>query len=435
METRIIIILFIIAIIAHVGASVSSEEAIAIMSIRNNYLLAGETASIAKEMLTYKGEQYLIVAAKSNESIKCYIPIKNSTGEIATGDIEIRDLIKTAIVYTKMTNLSASKTPSSLPFNYYTKNYYYDLSNDFITLKNSLLTVRSELNKIDSTQTKTLVSKTKDLIDLSEEIAQKSFSLTEKLEQYRLFEIEFLNNPDTNKTSTYEKNYADYFLEISDMKELFTKLNNGIIELSQGIGALESIELGVDQKRSLINLLQIPMSARKLSVVFSENEQLRTEIETIFNESKNIENYATTLINRKKRNEAWKIIYGPNNELTKLNPTFDTLQKATTTILAEENVNAWKNQEAVEALKTNWAGAISRYNNVEYDKAKEYALKAERNVKNIIQDGFVQNQNDNNNIIITAITILIALIIIIFILQNFVLKKKKTEENNEQNYD
>ncbi len=434
MQIRTIVSLLLIAIIAQVSFGISSEEAIAIVSVRNNYLLTGEIASAAKEMISYKGDSYVIIAAKSNENINCYIPIKNSTGEIASSDLEIRDLIKAAIVYTKMTSLSASKTSSSWPFTHYTKNYYYDLSNDFGSLKNSLLTVRTELNKINSTQAESLVASAGDLIDLSDELAQRSVSLTKNLEQYRLFELEFFNSPDTNEITKYENTYTTYFLEISDMKDLFTELNKEISELSQGIGSLESGELGVDQKRSLINLLQIPINARKLPTIFSENEQLRTEVETIFNESKNSENYATTLINRKKRNEAWKIMYGQNSEMIKVDPSFDTLQKAATSILAEENIEAWKNQEAVAALKTNWDGAVSRYNNVEYDKAKEYALKAERNVKDIMGEGFIQNQINDNSLITMAIIGLVALIIIIFVLQNFVLKKKKKEEDNEQNY-
>jgi hypothetical protein len=82
--------------------ALSADEAIAIVSVQNNYLLTGEKATAAKNTVTYKGTEYIIVAAKKGETVACYIPVNTKTSQVASMDIEVRDLVKTTIVYTKI---------------------------------------------------------------------------------------------------------------------------------------------------------------------------------------------------------------------------------------------------------------------------------------------------------------------------------------------
>jgi hypothetical protein len=88
--------------------ALSSDEAIALVSVTNNYLMSGETPNVVKQSLNYQKEAYTIVVLMKGTSATCYIPIKNSSSTVASLDLEIRELIKTTIVLTNMTDVKNS---------------------------------------------------------------------------------------------------------------------------------------------------------------------------------------------------------------------------------------------------------------------------------------------------------------------------------------
>jgi len=126
-------------------------------------------------------------------------------------------------------------------------------------------------------------------------------------------------------------------------------------------------------------------------------------------------------------------MYGQNAALQKLDPSFTTLEAAASAILSEENLSKWNDQDAVDALKTSWNGATSRFNTAEYEKAKDYATKATQFVKTIMQKGAVTTTQDNTqDIVIKVVVGLIIVIIVVFVFDKFLRKKKpKEEEYNE----
>jgi len=415
--------------------AISADQAVAIVTTQNNYLLPNETASVSKGMITYKGEDYIVVAAQSDSKVNAYIPLKNSTGEVASQDLEIRELIKTAIVYTQMSQLSQNVATADWPFSYSTKSYFYDLSTDFGSLMNSIITVQTELGKINDPSAKQLATSANALQVMAYDLSQESTKTANQVETARVFEQNFFNNPDTNEVSKYEDYYNAYFDEISSIKDKFNSLDAKLTELSQGIGALETTQITIDQKRSFQALLVLPTNARRLPNLFSSTDQLRTSIEGVFNDATNSEGYATALASRKVRNDAWLAMYGNNDELLKLDKSFTTLDSAATAVLSTDNVSLWTNQDAVSALKSNWSGAQSRFNNAEYVKAKAFAVSAQTNIKQIIAGGVTQPVDNSSDLLTKALIGLVVAIVIIFVLEKFVLnKKKKPEEYNEPNY-
>ena len=135
------------------------------------------------------------------------------------------------------------------------------------------------------------------------------------------------------------------------------------------------------------------------------------------------------------RNDAWKTLYGADNEITSLNPNFNSVAEAAEAILAEENVDYWKNQDSVSALQINWGQAKTKYNNAIYEKAVSFGKDAKKNVKNILKDG-VADQEDNSGEIITQIMIVLAVILVaVFILEKFVLNKRKEKMDYEEEND
>lgn len=432
------VLLLLLLLLSTTVSALSPDEAIAIVSVKNNYLMSGETTSVIKEMISYQGKAYVVVAAKKGDSITAYIPLKNSDGNIATLDLEIREIIRTAIIYTNITELKDSTTPANWPSSYSTKNFFYDLSNDFTSLMNDALSVQTLLGAIGTTESKALASKADDVQAKAEDLSKKSKELSTQIENSMKLESDFLNSPDTNEATKYETSYKNYFTEVSNYKKEFVELNTNLSNLNQEISTLDPTTLTSDQQKSyqlLLNKAPIALSKgtrpnpAKLDSFFSTNDQIRTLIEGVFTESKNSEAYATTLESRKVRNEAWKAMYGTNDTLIKINSSFETLEKAADAILSEENIDQWIDTESIDALQANWGAAKIRYANSEYSKAKEYATKAQNSVKIIINAGVKSTVNNSDqDLIIKIIVGLVIIVIAVFVFEKFVMKKKKKEE-------
>ena len=84
--------------------------------------------------------------------------------------------------------------------------------------------------------------------------------------------------------------------------------------------------------------------------------------------------------------------------------------------------------------QANWSGAQSRYNNSEYSKAKDFAIQAQKNVKQVIDGGTtITVDNSGQDLLIKIVIGLIIIVIGIFVFENFIMKKKKKpeEEYNE----
>lgn len=436
MQNKIIYLtLLALILIASFGHAISADEAIILTTIQNNYILSGETASVAKELIQYKGTKYVVVAATKGNTVNCYIPINNSSGEIAKMDLEIREIIKTTIIYTKMNELNQSIAAANWPLSYSTKTTFNDLmkgTKGFTTIKNNLLIVKIELERINAnSQT---ITKANNLLLKIDEIINETNNLINEIEEGREYEELFLKTPDTNKITKYENYYNNYFELITNYKNSYNEFEAKLNELIQAIAISE--EITIENKRNLQANLSTPGSAGKLPNFFGTTDQLRTTIESVFNSSKNSENYATTLKSREVRNSAWKEMYARNETLIKVDKSFETLELAANAILSNENINQWSDEDAVDALTANWNSAKSRFNNAEYEKAKDYAIKAQKNVEQIITEGIKINEDKTNDYIMIIVGVLIVALIGLFAYENIYLKKKKKkqEDYNEPNY-
>jgi hypothetical protein len=433
-----VLLVLLVLLVSAPAFSISPDEAVAIVSVKNNYLMPNESTSVVSGMITYNGTKYIVVAATKSDSITAYIPLKNTDGNIASMDLEIREIIKTAIVYTKMSTLKSTTTPANWPFSYSTKNFFYDLGTDFTSLMNDALSIQTILNAIGTSEAKALATKADDVQAKAEALAKTSKELSTQVDTAMKYETDFLTNPDTNKANKYETYYKTYFTSLALYKQTFTQINQAITELNQEISTLDPSKLTAEQQNSyqlLLTKAPIALSKAsrpnpsKLDSFLGTTDQIRTLIEGVFNESKNSESFATTLASRKTRNEAWKMMYGTNDALLKINPSFETLEKAANAILSTDNIDSWADREAVDGLQANWSGAQSRYNNSEYEKAKNFATNAQKNVKQVIDGGTISTvDNSGQDLLIKIVIGLIIIVIGIFVFENFIMKKKKPEE-------
>jgi hypothetical protein len=440
MQKKLLPIIILLILGLNLVYSISPDEAISIVSVSNNYLMSGESTSVVKPLINYQGKDYRVVAAMKGGSVTAYIPLKNSDGNIASLDLETREIIKTAIIFTKMTELKNSTTPANWPFSYSIKNFFYDLSTDFTSLANDALSIQTVLNAIGTTDAKTLAGKAGLVQTKATLLSDQSKDLSNQIDAGMKFENSYLSGPDTNGSGKYETNYKNYFSAITKYKEDFTSLISEITMLNQSISTLNPSALNSEQQNSYqILITKAPLdpykasrsNPAKLDLFFSTTDQIRTLIEQVFADSKNTDSYFTTLQTRKVRNEAWKAMYGTNETLIKLNKSFVTLEKAADAILSEENISTWAARDSVDALQSNWSSAKTRYNNSEYEKAKNYAINAQKNVKQIIDAGQVTIvDNTTQDFVIKIIAGLVILVIGLFVFEKFFMKKKESEEDD-----
>jgi hypothetical protein len=128
----------------------------------------------------------------------------------------------------------------------------------------------------------------------------------------------------------------------------------------------------------------------------------------------------------------WKIMYGENSTLSKINSQVSSLNDAAKTILDEDNIDYWLDQESVKAFKTNWTNTQTKYNNGVYLSATQFAKSAEKNAETILQKGFITIENNSQQLLYGVIIGLIILIIAVFVLEKFVLNKEKKEIEYEE---
>ncbi len=433
MQNKVISLLFILLLSVTVF-SLSPDEAITFVSNTNNYLLDGESGAILapRVMITSSKEDYWIVAALKDDTPNVYIPVSNSSGSIADGELTIRNLIETEIVVTKITLLKNSSYGLSWPFSYTTRGTFDGLASDLKNMSPKVILVQTRMDEIgtsEATKLKNLADQTESLIS---SLALQSTKIAEETDKARLVEEKYLAAPDTNQTAKYKKSFDDYFSLIDNYKEDYTTIETNLNELKQGIAILQTDELTQTDKDGLINYLKLPTTTGKLPSFFSQTNQIKTAIDSVFSSSKNIEGLVLNLATRKVRNTTWQMIYGANSKITKANKSFYSLSEASEAIISSDNVDYWEDQESVEALKINWAQTKTRYNNQEYEKAQEFAKKAENYAIAVLEKGVkVTDDSAGQDLLIQVIGLLMGAVIILFIYEKFVVNRKK-EEGEEQ---
>jgi len=425
-----IAILFSLIMLLSLGAALSPQEATDFVSKTNNYLIEGEQAQILPSVtITYRGSDYWVVAAVSRNNPNAFIPINDKKETVATGDIEARKLIETAIVLRNI-NLLKGDLVLGWHLSISNKNFFFDLSTGFTEMISKAITVKTELGKLSSPEAQELESLADDIIEELNLLNGQSEQLANFIDQGMEFENNFLDDPDTNELADYEDMHLDIFDAISKYKESYNALNLRISNLKQGISALG--ELTLNDKSALNQTLNLPAQTQRLNSFFGEIDNINESVQGIFSQTSRVDTFVSTLDTRIVRNEAWQILFGVDDDILDADSRFDTLERAAQSILSEENVDLWVAQDDVEALRVNWTQATSRYNSSKYETAKNSGKDAKKNVLRILEEGIQETSTElPQEIIIQAIIILIVIGIGIFLFEKFVMKKKEEEYEEE----
>ena len=429
---KLIFILLLICVVCFVTA-LSQTDAANIVSKQNNYLLDSEQAVVYKPAvpINYQNNSYWVIAGMKDNTVTVYIPISNETGELADGAIEKRKLIETEIVLSKVYQLKNSVYGTSWPFSHSTKSAFYDYQRVFNNMVPTVINIRTELENL--TGATSLELKADNVQASFEDLANNAEAIGNLVEEARVFEEEYFNEPDTNQTSDYENYFEDYFDLISQYKIDYFATETAITELKAEIASFTGASS--EQKEFFFNSLKMPIETSGLKSFFEQTNQLKTFVEGVFNESDNIESYIGNLETRKSRNAAWGVIYGPNEKITKAGVEYNvtTLENASNLILSSDHISSWEDQEAVEALQTNWNQATVRYGKGDYDKSKNFAEKAEDSAKIILEGKYIIAENElPQDLIIQVVIVLIIILAIVFVYEKFIKKKTDGEEGYEK---
>jgi hypothetical protein len=431
--------LLVIFLMISFAFALSPEEAIVFVSNKNNYLLPGEDAGIQQPQVMIKnsGSNYWVVAVLKDNVVNLYVPINNELSEVETGDVSVRKLFETNIVITKITQLKSGGYGLSWPFSFTNRTIFTDFFTEFSNKSNSLIVVSTRMKEIATKDSLKLEALANDVKKGYEELSLLSKQIAEGVDGARIFEEEYLLDPDTNQTEDYKKYFEDYFSTMDLYREKYKSLELLINELDRGIAALPSTDLSLAEQQALRKNIKFPNTIGKLNGLFLDSDQLKTVIGTVFNYVPTIEGMVLNFRTRITRNNTWKTIYGPNQKINKVNSSFNSIYDSAEFILREDNVDKWIDQDAVEALKINWNQTKTRFANLDYIKALESANKSEKNILTIIDKGLTPPTDQSNDLLIQIITLLVIALIIIFAYENFYLKKKKSKEeglNEPENY-
>jgi hypothetical protein len=427
-----IVLLILILILATNASAFSPDEVISYISSSNNYLLTGEQAVILspQTMINYENNSYWVVAGESSGTINIYFPINDKEKKLADGAIKIRELIKTTIVLNRVYELKKNYSVGDWPFSRSNKTNFDTLATKLNDKIASYNIIQTGLENVVGTED--LVDSAKEIKSLFEELSKDSQNLSILIEDGINFEKNYFINPDTNQTNQYEQLFQDYFNDISTYKTNYDILKNKINLFRNEIGSFTG-NLEITQKQSYTTQANLPQETAILSSIFSIADETQTFVEEIFNQIKNIENLVLNLNTRNERNDVWLKIYGPDKDITKLNPNISSLSEASQTILDKTNIDLWKDQESVKALQTNFKQTETKYNNGIYTSASEFAKSAKKNVLAILKEGIAPVEDANlDSLLINIIIVLIVVIVGIFLFEKFYLNKKKNNEEIDE---
>ncbi len=424
---RQIFVFLLILVISTFSFSISPNEAVNIVSTTNNYLFDNENAVIISPQvqIKYSEKLYWVVAGAVNDSVGVYIPVSD-TGEVASGPIEVRELISTEIVVDKISNLRNSYPASDWPFSHPVKNRFFDIENSLRNLSPSISNVIVDLEKINGASS--LVTSAKKVKKEIDDLGLESIEIAQLIDDAILFERDYLSNPVTSDTKKYEDLFVAYFNKINSYKNNYNSLSAELDSLRQGIGSFQG-SMENSQKEFYLSVLRLPNQTTALNSFFTLNDTTKTLVEEIFISSKNIENFVLNLETRKNRNSAWLVLYGRDETISKLNGSFNNLNDAATAILLEENVNFWKNQDNISALKVNYRQAVENYNKGIYDKSVNFGNDAKKNVRAILTDGFNEVVDTSSDLVLQIIILLVIILVVVFLAEKFYFNKKKEKIN------
>ena len=415
----------------NIAIAMSPQEATNYVTSSHNFLVDGENAEILPAVpIQYKNVEYWVVAAASGTTVNAYIPINDDTGEVATGDIEVRRLIDAGIVLRK-TQQYKNQNSLGWHFSISNRNYFYDLSTAFSEMIPKVVSVKTELSK--SNDTKDLANLAEDIESEFEDMVNESQAAATIINESMDFETKMFSAPDTNQISDYENLNDDYFITITNYKTSYDALSLSLSALKQGIGISEAIIL--NNKNAMTQSLNMPTQTAKLSSFFNETDSANQTMQEIFSSTSRTDTYIATLNTRVLRNNAWQILYATNDEILNADARFKTLEEAAENILSEENYGIWIKQDEVEALRLNWTQAKSRYETAKYETAITSGKDAKKNVLAILNEGIgVESNQLPQELIINAIIILVVAAIGLFAYEKFLKKKKGEEQYDEPEY-
>ncbi len=408
--------------------AISAQEAVNFATKQNNLLYEGETPdNLQVVRITDSGKAYWVIMIPSGDRIKGFIPVLDSTNPaLPDSIIARRNLIKTAYFLWNYVNLKTDVAEQARLtrlnlwlFDAASVSDFLELSADFKNEKTDLTTVKSELKDCPELQ-----QDVDSLILRLDEMRAVADAISDSLLETTSFQARFESKPDTNSLEEFEE-MVDFDFDMVDELETILihdpeeKQLSYFEELDSLSQAIALTNLPLQTKQGLNSLTNVPNSFQKFNSKTNFWVGFKDKFNQIFiNALANVDNFIADLLTREKRNNAFQVMYGYDEEVL-LKTGQNTLNQLFELLLDNEYFFLWVNQTDLLNAKQDWEKAKSFYNSGEFQQAEQYAAKAKKPALSAYEAGLKSQQPVfDTDLIFGVIALLIIAGIIIYVLKN-----------------
>ncbi|MEM4261592.1 MAG: hypothetical protein QXI10_01385 [Candidatus Diapherotrites archaeon] len=403
---------FLLTLFSNLVFGISAIEAVNLVVSSNNYLYDGETYSAPNVPILYENKEYWVIPLTAGNEVLTYFPVEVKTGVLSESREINRGLMKLSDIVRETQLLKASIASKSLdwPFTDSSQKLLEEVSQQ---LKDESFQINTAETILKSKKAGVSFSKVKSILD---EFAQKSYEASQIILEAKIAEAEFFKKPSPDALAEMQESYESAFLSIEALNNLSAEYRAEIDKIKQ---ALSIADIDAHEKAQISQLVDSPQGILVVRKLYLDSLQIRSSIDSI-NQKTNlkVDSLLIEFDNRIAKNRAHQLIYSENEQLAK--EGFSSLSEVQNYILSKENIELWKSQDKVGALRQNYSRAVDYYKKKNYAQAEKYAKDAIQNSLSILKEGKIQTSNSANNseMLLQLAGVLLVLLVVLYIFNN-----------------
>ncbi|MEM4390690.1 MAG: hypothetical protein QXX06_02380, partial [Candidatus Diapherotrites archaeon] len=341
---------FLLTLFSNLVFGISAIEAVNLVVSSNNYLYDGETYSAPNVPILYENKEYWVIPLTAGNEVLTYFPVEVKTGVLSESREINRGLMKLSDIVRETQLLKASIASKSLdwPFTDSSQKLLEEVSQQ---LKDESFQINTAETILKSKKVGVSFSKVKSILD---EFAQKSYEASQIILEAKIAEAEFFKKPSPGALAEMQESYESAFLSIEALNNLSAEYRAEIDKIKQ---ALSIADIDAHEKAQISQLVDSPQGILVVRKIYLDSLQIRSSIDSI-NQKTNlkVDSLLIEFDNRIAKNRAHQLIYSENEQLAK--EGFSSLSEVQNYILSKENIELWKSQDKVGALKQNYSRAV-----------------------------------------------------------------------------
>ncbi|HZX20700.1 MAG TPA: hypothetical protein VFF13_06850 [archaeon] len=396
--------------------AVTSGDAVNFVVNSNNFLFEGETYSPPNVALEFEEKEYWVIPLTSGSKVTTYFPVEVESGEISISRATNRGVFEVADNLRNLQELKASISANPGVEWVFTQQYKtifsemaLQLNDEIFQLNTVETTLKDEGMNVNLSALKSQLSK----------MSKSSSDLSEKISVASAAENDFVARPSLQSFEELKDSFESVFSSIDELNSDALTYISDVDKFKQQISVAN---IDAQTKSQLFSILSVPESIKSLRDYNSYSSQIKETFDSLIKDSGLVrDSLLDELENRFEKNTTYVLIWGDNEKLDK-NSRFPSLFEAYRFILNEENKPLWENQVKVRSFEDNYSRAERFYNERNFERSQEYALKAIDDAIAIDKAGSIQN-NPNTSLfsqdqLFLFAGILIAGLVVLYLINN-----------------